>query len=175
MTTLQEIARYMTGWRYMAADLELSRYRDALKHDDSGAVITAYQDYGKTGKMRFSHSYMTQDCTCTMSRPAKSIASDILKKVAPFAIAAQKERAERESIRRDKAELMNNCCDALKRIGFVSYYSATGENRLHCGFAELKGYTASPEDWKLSLNGLSTEEVFAAVLAVRNIRGNHET
>jgi len=172
MTTLQEIARYMPGWRFMAADLELSRYRDALKHDDTGAVITQYQDFGKTGKMRFSHGHMTPDCTCTMTRIPQSIAGDILKKVAPFAIAAQKERVERESIRRDKAELMDQCCNALKRIGFVSYYSATGENSLHCGFAELKGYTANPEDWKLSLNGLSTEEVFAAVLAVRRLRGD---
>ena len=175
MTTLQEIARYMPGWRFMPSDVELGRYRDALKHDDTGAVITGYQDFGKTGKIRFSHSYMTQDCTCTMSRPARSIAGDILKKVAPFAIAAQKERVERESIRKSKAELMDNCISALKRIGFESYYSATGENRLHCGFAELKGYTASPEDWKLSLNGLSTEEVFAAVLAVRKLRGDENS
>jgi hypothetical protein len=171
MATLQEIARYMPGWRYMAADIDRVRYRDALKHDDTGAVITGYQDFGKTGKMRFSYGHMTPDCTCTMTRSPQSIASDILRKVAPFAIAAQKERAERESIQRNKAELMNICCDALKRIGFLSSYSSTGENRLHCDFAELKGYTASPEDWKLSLYGLSTNEVFSAVLAVRNLRG----
>ena len=155
MTTLQEIARYMPGWRFMAADLELSRYRDALKHDETGAVITGYQDFGKTGKTRFAHnSCITPECTCTMTRSPQSIAGDILKKVAPFAIAAQKERVERESIRRDKAELMNNCRGALKRIGFEDGYPGTGEVKMYCGFAELKGYTENPEDWILRMHGL---------------------
>jgi hypothetical protein len=163
------VASHLPGWRLIPVNAD--NWRLMFRHDLTGAKLTICQDYSqqKAGRVTVSAGHY-EKITLSMTRPAKSVAADILAKIAPQAIAADEAQRVKKTEESKAAALFHAVCLSFERIGFKSYHGRRGEAAYHCGNASMEAYSCKPEEWNLRLTNVSPDTIFKimAVLEAQN-------
>jgi hypothetical protein len=153
------VAPHLTGWRLIPVNAD--NWRLTFRHDLTGAKLTIWQDHSqqKAGRVTISAGY-DDKITLSMARPAKSVAADILQKIAPQAITADDTARAKKAEKNKIAALFHAVCLSFERIGFKSYHGRRSEAAYHCGNASIEAYSCRPEEWNITLTNVRPETIF---------------